>query len=91
MKLYAEVQIKIVEKREFTGANGEPVEYYVNYLKDENQSVLEVSSGRLNLSEHEGQEGLAEFRAQETREKGLKLTLVGFRVGEELGVETEID
>jgi hypothetical protein len=91
MRVYAQVKFLACDKHNFTSDQGEYVEYHVNAIRGEG-GIMELNS-KADFSELEGKEGVAEIEAKESENgKGWKLTLKGFRVGEELDLpEAEVD
>jgi len=90
MKLYAEVEIRIVEKNSFKGNDGNTVDYYTIFVKDNEAKVLELTSGK-DFTEYEGSKGVAAIEAREREGGGFKLSLRDFKEGESIGEEEEID
>jgi len=81
MKLYANATLRIVEKNSFADENNQTVEFFTNFLKNEDGEVIEVNS-KEDYSEHEGKFGVAAIRVRKQDTKGFKLTLAGFVPGE---------
>lgn len=78
MKLYSNATIKICEKNSFENDEGENIEFYGAYLKDDEGQVVKISSGKRDLSEFEGQQGVVVLNVRNDG-GGIKLSLVDFR------------
>jgi len=78
MKLYTNATIKITERNSFDNEKGETVEYGIAYIKDSDEGVLKVNTGKTNFGEFEGQEGVAVLNARDDGGR-IKLSLVEFR------------
>jgi len=79
LKVYTEAVIKIVESVHFSNDMGEPVDYFIAYLKDDEGGVVKVNCGKNNFSEFEGLDGTCEIEVREGQIGGtFKLKLVGF-------------
>lgn len=96
MRLYANVRVLALDKKNFADEDGKTVEYYEAYLKDEEGSVLRVSAGVKDRTEHEGANGVGvfEFRFVKDREgiERPKLSLKEFIANESFSVpEGEIN
>jgi len=78
MKVYTNATLKITERNSFENEKGETVEYGVAYLKDAEDGVLKVSTGKADFTKNEGQQGLAVLNI---REQGgsVKVSLVDFK------------
>lgn len=96
MKLYANVKILALDKKNFADEDGKTVEYYEAYVKDEEGSVLRVGAGVKDRTKYEGSNGIGafDFRFVKDREgiERPKLTLKDFVEGESFAVpEGEIN
>lgn len=91
MRLYTNATIKIVEENHFTDQNGKPVDYFTNYIKSDDNEVLEVNS-TTDYSAHEGETGIATINATKRETGGgFKLSLKDFREGETVDIEDTIN
>jgi len=80
MKLYTNATIKITERNSFVNDKGETIEYGSIYLKDSDEGVIKVSTGKSDFSKNEGQEGLVVLNARETN-GSIKLSVIDFKEG----------
>jgi len=85
MNLYAKVRILAVEENSFKNNEGVEIRFCKNYLKGDDGAVIELNSGKLNLSSMEGKEGVGTFEARMVNDK-WQLKLRDFAEGEELEV-----
>jgi len=88
MNLFANAEVKIVEKQSFTDEGGTTVEYFVNYIKNDEGEVLELNS-KNDYTEFEGKTGVVKIRARKQETRGFKLTMVGFVEGDVIGSDAE--
>jgi len=77
MILQTNATLKIVEKNSFKDQEGKEINYHINYLKDEEGGVLEVTSGP-DFSGYEGQSGVATITPRKREGGGYKLSLTDF-------------
>jgi len=70
MKLFANVRILAVEENSFKDKEtNATVTFFRNYIKDDSGSVIELNSGRKNLSQYEGASGVAVFELRNINDK----------------------
>lgn len=77
MKLYAEGKLVAVEKGSFTDqATGLDVLFYKNFLQCEDESVVNLGSGKTDLSKYIGKKVVCHIDARQPQgEKLYKLTI----------------
>jgi len=82
MKTYVEGELKIVSKQSFAGENGETVEYFENYLKDDEDEML-IFNSKKDFTESEGKHGVAVLGVKKYG-KDVKVSFVDFIPGAEM-------
>jgi len=81
MKLFTNAVLKIVEKEQFAGENGETIEFFKNYLKNPDGEMI-VANSKNDFSAQEGEKGVATLLVREREKGGFKVSLDSFQVGE---------
>lgn len=96
MRSYIQCKILASEKHEFKDkTNGEPVVYHTNFLRNDDNGVIECNS-KNDYSTYEGQEGVAAIetsikRSEDGMEAKLKHTLKAFYEGTSFDLVEDID
>lgn len=86
MKLYTNAKILAVETNNFSDEQGRTIEFYTNFIKDEEGAVLKINSGKEDFSKYEGKTGVLGIEIREQNGQ-IKAKLVS--VGEDLEDEIE--
>jgi len=88
MKVYTEARLLAVEHNSFKDNEGKTVEFYVNFLKDED-GVIKVNSSK-DFSIQEGETGVARIFVREGADNRVKLSLKEFSTGETLDIPESV-
>jgi len=81
MKLFTNAVLKIVEKEQFAGENGETIEFFKNYLKNPDGEML-IANSKHDYSDLEGEKGVATLLVRDREKGGFKVSLDAFEKGD---------